>query len=181
MWKAGVFEIPNLGDALGDDAENFDIGLSLINPPGVEGVPGNPIKAKIHLGPYLGTIATEPGEQVKTLRAVAWAEAEIRLENGEITFGDARSIRVERIALTIDGAGEAVEGQAEFEEAFRELVQDVIAQALDNAIPGLPIPEFVVPDSVPGAAGVRLGLDGPSLRGTRNHLIIDGNFGQIGN
>ena len=37
MWKANVFDIPNLGDALGDEGI-IRVGMSLIAPPAVHGL-----------------------------------------------------------------------------------------------------------------------------------------------
>ncbi|MEE2785880.1 MAG: hypothetical protein VX589_00975 [Myxococcota bacterium] len=180
MWQANVFEIPDLGQLLSTendvqvDAELDGLGLSLMTPPAVENSDG---QIRIHIGPYVGELPSAPGEAARRLRGVAYALATVELRNGALVFGGDDAITIQDADLTIDGVGEDASEQPAFSQEFQALIQEVVADALANVIPSLPIPSFVV--DVPGVGAKNLGIRNPAVRRLGNHMVIDGDFGQL--
>jgi hypothetical protein len=66
------------------------------------------------------------------------------------------------------------------EQFLRRLLQNVLNQSLNGALPALPIPSFELPASVGQfglPVGAQLGVRQPGLSNTMTHFVLDGAFG----
>ena len=65
------------------------------------------------------------------------------------------------------------------EQTLTRIIQGVIDRALNDGLPSLPLPEFIIPQSL-GRFGLPvgrgLGLRQGTLTGTEAHWILNGNF-----
>jgi hypothetical protein len=61
-----------------------------------------------------------------------------------------------------------------------QVLQDVLADAINDGLPAFPIPSFTLPASVSTyglPAGAELGITNPVLSTTGPHCVLDGGFG----
>ena len=86
--------------------------------------------------------------------------------------------QIEEVMLTSDVGVKTT--QAILEEFVRSLIQRVIDDTLNDALPALPIPSFTVPDSLSSYGiprGTELGLRSPALILRERHLVLESDFG----
>ena len=60
------------------------------------------------------------------------------------------------------------------------ILQDVLANAINNGLPAFPIPTFALPASAAQfglPAGAVLGIKNPQLVGSGSHYVLTGGFG----
>lgn len=188
LWRAGAFELSDAGDLLGDLPDGAGIALRVRVPPAAEGLAPNAEGApgiRLHLGPAEGELRY-PALFAEPLRVrlALKARASVRLRPGaagagaEIAF---EGIVIERLWVAFDGAETSPEAQAALERDLRRILQTVLDQSLNDALPTLPVPDFALPDALSAfgiPAGTRLGLQRPQLTSTPSHLVLDGSFGE---
>lgn len=188
LWRAGAFELTEAGDLLGDLPEGAGISLRVRVPPAAEGLTPNAEGApgiRLHLGPAEGELRY-PALFAEPLRVrlALKARASVRLRPGaagagaEIAF---EGIVIERLWVAFDGAETSPEAQAALERDLRRILQAVLDQSLNDALPTLPVPDFALPDALSEfgiPAGTRLGLQRPQLTSSPSHLVLDGSFGE---
>jgi hypothetical protein len=66
------------------------------------------------------------------------------------------------------------------ESFLRRLVQSLLDDALNSALPSLPVPSFALPEALVAVGlprGASLGLLSPVLELTGTHFVVQGNFG----
>ena len=135
----------------------------------------------MHLGPITGVLCY-PGvfDEPLRLRLAAYLRVPVLNDGGRgLVFGGEDGIEIERIFVAVEGVPMAPEARATLERDLGRILQAVVDQALNGALPALPIPDFALPGSlVPFgvAPGTRLGLRGASLGGTATHFLLDGTF-----
>jgi hypothetical protein len=184
LWRAGFFEaeegglVANLAEELPDGAEVF---LRFPRQPWVTGVDGES-SVRVFLGPLSAGIRYPNFfEETTWVQVAAEIGAGVEIQGArDVAFVD---VAVERLYLSLSGAGIRLHPEARriLEETLQRILTGIIDRALNDGLPVLPLPEFVIPDSLeefnlpPGAA---LGLRNPRLTGTAAAWILDGNFGE---
>ncbi len=176
LWRAGMFDATLDGATFGAPAE-ISATLNTALPPVIESVGGG--KVRLTLGAMQVSLLW-PGffDEPLNLTLGAVAESDVSLVNGEeLRFG---GIVLQRLVLSSDSVAlDPVTGGI-LEDFFRRLLQSVIDNALNNALPALPIPAFALPDSLNTFGiprGTELGLISPALTISGTHFILQGNFG----
>jgi len=178
LWRGGLFEA-TLDDAVlgGSLPEGAVASISLGLPPVARGQAGDDIE--LQLG-ALRLDLTYPGifDSPLRVRLGANARATITLVgDNEISFGD---IRIVELFFAVEDVSLDTETRRVLEDLLIALLSGIVDDALNDALPALPIPAFDLPDDFvefglpPGAS---LGIVSPALRSTISHIIIDGDFG----
>ncbi len=180
LWRAGLFDLGGAADLLGDLPAGAEVSLRVQAPPAVIGT-GEGATLQMHLGPITGVLSY-PGffDEPLRLRLAAYLRVPVLNDGGRgLVFGGEDGIEIERIFVAVEGVPMAPEARATLERDLGRILQAVVDQALNGALPALPIPDFALPGSlVPFgvAPGTRLGLRGASLGGTATHFLLDGTF-----
>lgn len=188
LWRAGYFEaedgglVANLAAELPEGAEVF---LRFPRQPWITGVDGAS-SLRAFVGPLSAGIRYPNFFEETTWVQVA-AEIGVGVELGDAVGGardiSFRDVTVDRLYLSLSGAGIRLHPDARqiLEDTLERILSGVINRALNDGLPVLPLPEFIIPDSLvefdlpPGAA---LGLRQPRLQGTPAAWMLDGNFGE---
>lgn len=180
LWRAGLFNIADAGVLAGQ--AGIAVGLRLLTPPAIEGLPmGN--RVRLHFGPAVAEMAY-PGlvDEPVQIRLASTVVAEVAIENGtEFVFGPGDGgFSIETLRMTIEGSSMSAQERAAFEVELRRIVEGIAGQLLGDAIPRLPIPEFVMEDlaayGIPD--GTALGLRNPTMDVSRTRFTLGGDFGQ---
>ena len=112
-----------------------------------------------------------------TIYLGATARSGIRLVGESLQFDD---ITLDELYFSTEDAGLSPANRGIIAEFLRALVQSIINDSLNDALPALPIPSFQLPNNLsayglPG--GSTLGVVSPTLSSSTNHIILDGSFG----
>ena len=192
LWRGGAFALdlaPGGGAEEPGDPEAVDVLLRVTLPPAVVGTGvGNDVR--LFLGPAVGTLAY-PGllEAPIRIELVATALAGVELTaDGTLRFGAAEGVgldapdgvAVESLAVRFDGAVLSHQARATLERTLRRVLQRLVDETLNAALPSLPVPDFELPDSLAEfgvPAGARIGLRGATLETRPAHWILEGGFG----
>ncbi len=180
LWRAGVFHFDNAAALLGDLPPGASITLRVLTPPAVIGT-GEGAQVRLFLGPAVGQLVY-PGffDLPLSIKLAATATADVVLVDGtEISFGGEAGIELESLHLLVEDSDMDPESRAILEADFTRLVQGILDQALNGALPSLPVPDFALPDSLAEFGvrdGTRLGLRELRLGGTASHFTLDGSF-----
>ncbi len=181
LWRAGVFEFNDLGAQLGEGAS---LKLSLQLPPAVRGAPESSGAAvELHLGPAVGQLKY-PGifDEAITLTLALKAVAAVSIENGE--DGDQlefSGITIDKLYMYVDGVAMTDEQRQTIESKLKLILQDVLDHYLNNMLPTVPIPDFLLPSSLTSfgiPAGTRIGLRHPQLEAQECRFVVEGEFGE---
>lgn len=178
LWRGGLFDATLSGGTLGaSDETSARIETSL--PP--VAVQSSSERVKLMLGGMKVTLAyPEVLGEPMTLRVGAVAEAGVRLVNGdELRF---ERVEIQEFHLSADGVSLDASTQTLLENFLRRLIQRVVDQSLNNALPALPIPSFDLPDSLSGygiPAGTSLGLRSPDMSIDPTHIKLESDFGTL--
>ncbi len=177
LWRGGLFHA-EVGDALfGDDAPaGTSVSLDTRLPPVV--VLNSDETATLMLGAMRLSIAY-PGlfENPITLVVGATADTSIALNGDEISFAD---VVIDEFYFSPEEASITEAARDVLENFLQVLLQNVIDQSLNAALPALPIPSFTItPDlgqyGLP--VGGSLGLVDADMEQTLRHLILRAEFG----
>lgn len=184
LWRAGWFEAQAGGlvaSVAGDLPEGTEVDLSLGGAPAVIGIDdGDAAHVRVFFGPAQAGVVY-PGIFVDPfrVRVAAVVDATMRIVNGrEVEFV---GVEVSEIHLGLAGADLPERSREVLEDTLRRVVQGVVDRALNDGLPSLPLPEFVIPASLgtfdlPVGAG--LGLRDPRLFSSEAWWMLDGRFGQ---
>ena len=107
----------------------------------------------------------------------AAASTDIEMTNDEIDFSD---ITIEEFHFTTQDVSMDQETYDVLEGFLSALMQDVLDDAVNSALPAIPIPAFTIPDSMADydlPAGDDLGLVDGSIDNDTTHLEITGELG----
>ncbi len=107
----------------------------------------------------------------------AEAHTTVNLNGNDLSFG---GIVVDALHVSTDAVNLSAQQQQDLQGVLISLIQDVVDESLNDALPALPIPSFTLPASV-GAyglpVGARLGIVSPTLQTSPQHFILRGQFG----
>ena len=176
LWRGGLLEA-DIGEALfGEDAEGAAVSLRTTLPPVAALNPDG--SATLMLG-GMRLEMVYPGlfDEPVTLSLGATANTEVNINNGQLSFSN---ITLNEFHLSPDEIS-LNEGTRDILEGFlRGFLQTLLDDALNAALPELPVPSFAISPSL-GVYGLpvggELGLTNPALDATDRHLILRGNFG----
>lgn len=182
LWRAGYFEAEAGGlvaGVAGDLPEGVEVFLRFPRPPWVVGVDGEST-VRVMLGP-LSAGVVYPGFFVEPIqvRLAAEVSATVVVEGErELRF---EGIDVDAFHLALGGAEMPPRAREVLEDTLVRVVQGIVDRSLNDGLPVLPLPEFVIPDDLARfdlPPGVGLGLRMPRLSGTEAAWMFDGNFGE---
>jgi hypothetical protein len=176
LWRAGYFTASIPGSTFSTGIFNdvtFDVQTRL--PPvamiGSDGV------VRLHLGAIDLTFVHPAMPPDVSIRLGATARASVVLVGNDLVFGN---VIVDEIFVSSEVLDMTPQEQQDLEDALRVLVQQLVDQSLNGALPALPIPSFTLPTSLSQfglPAGAELGLRTPSLTVTPQHFVLRGQFG----
>lgn len=182
LWRAGYFEAEAGGlvaGVAGDLPEGVEVFLRFPRPPWVAGVDGEST-VRVMVGP-LSAGVVYPGFFVEPIQVRLAAEISATVNvigERELAFD---GIDIDRFYLALGGAEMPPRAREVLENTLRRVVQGIVDRSLNDGLPVLPLPEFVIPDDLARfdlPPGVGLGLRMPRLSGTLAAWLFDGNFGQ---
>lgn len=182
LWRAGYFEAEAGGlvaGVAGDLPEGVEVFLRFPRPPLVIGRDGE-ATVRVMLGP-LSAGVVYPGFFVEPVqvRLAAEVAATVRLEGErDIIF---EGVEVEDLHLALGGAEMPPRAREVLENTLTRVIQRIVDQALNDGLPVIPLPEFVIPDDLARfdlPAGAGIGLRAPRLTGVEAAWTLDGNFGE---
>lgn len=109
----------------------------------------------------------------------AKASTNVSLSGNDLSFG---GIRIDELVFST-GDVSLDPGTRDVLEGFlRTLVQNIVDDVLNDALPALPIPSFELPDSMTAYGiprGTELGLRSPTLSTEPQHFVLRSNFGSL--
>ncbi|MEE2787774.1 MAG: hypothetical protein VX589_10575, partial [Myxococcota bacterium] len=180
LWRAGYFQAQSDGlddEIAGQLPDNVSAQLRFPQPPWVTGVDGEN-RVQVHLGPVSAGVTPRGSAEIR-LEAAAIISASVRLENEtDLVY---EGVRIDRLALNFFGADYVIQIREIVQDTIERLLEGVVNRALNDGLPSLPIPEFVIPAGLEDfdlPAGLRLGLRQPRLTGLVPAWILDGNLGE---
>jgi hypothetical protein len=167
LWRGGFFQ----GSlALGDGTATIDARL-----PAVAVVDGS--QARLMLGGIRAEV-TMPGliDEPLGLTFGGEATASVSLEGDDLAFGD---FTLDKLFVNFDTSISSEEREA-LEGFLTRVLQRVLADAINDGLPAIPIPTFELPDDLAEfglPAGAELGITNPQLNPTGQHYVLTGGFG----
>lgn len=181
LWRAGYF---NIGEAGLVEAFSLnlpagsEITLNVSYPPFVQGVDGDST-IRVAIGPLTASVVY-PGffEEPFPLQLVAQLSARVSLQGERDLSFD--SVEIENIVFSL-GSSVPATARAILQVALEEVLQNLVDEALNSALPSLPIPELTIPAGLEAfelPPTTRLGLRSPSLSGSRDLWYLSGTFGE---
>lgn len=177
LWRAAFFDVTLSEDEVDSLPEGSEITLDVSLPPVVVGTDDNRVLLMLGGARADVLIPSLLAESLSVdLGAVLSATATIEGED-EITFG---GVRIDELHLSTPNASLSTDTRDALEGFLMDTLQSIVDDALNSALPALPIPSFELPDDLAEfglPAGLELGLFAPVLRITPSHFIAEGNFG----
>ena len=181
LWRSGFFALEGEGlvESLGAGVpEGVEVTLSVAYPPFVEGVDGD-TRLSVALGPLTASVVY-PGffEEPFPLQLVARLSAGVELiGDRELNFS---GVSVEEAVFSLGSSVPSASRQI-LEDVLTEVLQRLIDDALNNALPVIPLPELTIPggfEQFDLPFTTRLGLRAPELSGDRGMWRLSGDFGE---
>jgi hypothetical protein len=169
LWRGGYFQAEL---ALGEE------GTAVIDarlPPVAAARSSN--RAELMLG-GIGAVVTIPGIISEPIHLTfgGRAFADVSLVGDDLAFG---GLVLDEIFVAFEAS--LTQGQRDALESFLgTILQGVLADAINDGLPAIPIPSFTLPDSVAEfglPAGAELGIVGPQLSTHGAHYVLTGTFG----
>lgn len=181
LWRAGYFELQaggvaeNLGAAL---PEGSDLLFRFPTYPWVTGTPMG-TGLRVYLGPLI-VVFSDPVFGSISLQAAAEFAVDVTLI-GERDIEFTNVGLVDSLNLSFLGGAVTQELRTLIETSLTEILSNLIEQSLNDGLPSLPLPEFVIPASLaefdlPTNTG--LGLRMPLLEGSEAMWSLGGVFGE---
>ncbi len=182
LWRAGFFEAEAgglVGEVAGDLPEGYEVFLRIPSPPVVTGVQ-DAATVRVFVGPLVAGVVAPPFFiEPFRVRLAAVLDATVSLQGErDLSF---EGVRIVDLHLDLGADPPPLQARQTLEDTLRRVVQAIIDRALNDGLPVLPLPEFIIPDSLGQfdlPVGSGLGLRQPRLTGTEASWILDGNFGE---
>jgi len=178
LWRGGLFDASINGDRIGGGVPADSIAVLRTNlPPVVVGNADNSVSMMIGA---VRAVIVIPGvfDAPLTLQFGAVASSGFDLLPGDVIRF--RDVTVDELVFAPEDASLDPATRDVLEEFLLDLVQYVVDDSLNSALPALPIPDFEVPADLAEfgiPAGTRLGIVGPVIENTTTHFVVEGNFG----
>lgn len=178
LWRANYFAVTLTSAQLGSGVP-AGTSLALVTRlPPVATILANGT-VQLQLGAIDATIQHPNLPPDLTVRFGADAHASVTLNalSNDLTFG---AIVVDDVHVSTDIVNLDAQQQQNLEAALGTLVQQLVDQSLNNALPAVPIPAFTIPATLSQyglPAGKQLGINNPALTVAPQHFTLRGNFG----
>ena len=177
LWRGGFFDA-TLGSSLFGNGAPMGTTVSLQTnlPPMLVLKSGG--KVDLHLGAVrLGV--TYPGlfEDPLFVDLGATARTSVSLNGDQLEFNN---IVLDEFYFSVGDVSLDETTRDVLEGFLKDLVQSLVNQSLNGALPSLPIPSFDLPSSLSTyglPVNSELGIRNPGLDATDRHFVLDGNFG----
>lgn len=175
LWKANYFTMTLDGSALAGLPEGIQLIVDAKLPPvafiNTDGTLG------LHLGALQAEI-THPDLPVGVIITLgADAHASVTLMGNDLRFS---GIVIDQLYISTESVALTAEDQMVLEGALTTLLQEIVTQSLNNALPALPIPSFALPATLTQYGlpmNGRLGIISPALTSAPHHFTLRGQFG----
>ncbi len=174
LWRGNYFEVSQSPEAFGDD---IDFTMNLMTPPAMELV-GTQKDLRLHFGPAMVQLNIPAlfSEELNLLIG-GWASSSVNINrSNELLF---EPITIDDLVISSPTVQLNTEALDSIEELVVTVIQDVLNDALNQALPVFPIPEFALPNSL-NAYGVPNGtvlrVENLSLSNDAARLIVKGNL-----
>ncbi len=177
LWRGAFFDAILTRESLSESLpEGTRVQLNMALPPVVVLQNGN--KLQLQLG-AVDLLVTYPGlfDEPLQVSLSAIASTSIGLQNDTLSFGN---IVIDTLNFSAGDVSLDATTRDVLEGFLRSLLQDIINQSLNSALPSLPIPSFTLPASLSVyglPVGASLGLRMPSVTSSQRHFILEGDFG----
>lgn len=178
LWRAGLLRANIASTLFGDDVpDGTSVRLDAQLPPMVA-LDGIDNSATVMLGGLRFSIQY-PGlfDEPVNLTLGATATTSINLSGDELSFDD---IILDEFHLSPDEISLNEESRDILEDFLRDLLQTVVDQSLNAALPALPIPSFTITPTMAGYGlplNRELGVVNPEMNSTTRHITLRGQFG----
>jgi hypothetical protein len=176
LWRANYFDADLTGTVLGS---SVPAGLSLTvhtRLPPVAVISQTDV-VQLHLG-ALDLVVQHPDLPANLAVTLgADAHADVSLDGNDLVFG---GVQVDELHVGTDDVNLTPTQQQTLEDTLLVLLQKVVDESLNGAIPALPIPAFTIPQSLSTyglPSGKQLGINSPGLSIAPQHFTLKGQFG----
>jgi hypothetical protein len=173
LWRANYFGATIAGSTLSLPA-GISLAITTRLPP-VAMISGSQVL--LHLGALDLTVQHPDLPPNLGVTLGADAHATVTLVGNDLVFG---GVVVDELHVGTDSINLTPSQQQSLETTLLALVQQLIDQSLNDAIPALPIPAFTIPTSLATyglPAGKQLGINAPTLSIAPQHFTLRGQFG----
>ncbi|MFW6051066.1 MAG: hypothetical protein ACODAU_07820 [Myxococcota bacterium] len=179
LWRGGFFDLTLDAGGTGDLPSGTEVTLVPLLPPVAQLAAGVDGEIEIMLGGVRASVLV-PGlvDPPLTVSFGAVARASVSLSGDELVFG---GLTLSELHVSFENDSTIPQEQRDvFEDLLADIAMDLLAQSLDDALPAVPLPAFVLPDSLADfglPAGEELGVVGPGLSTEAQHFVLTGSFG----
>lgn len=175
LWRGGFLDATLDPASMPDLPPGITAGLATELPPAVALV-----EDRVELG--LGAVRLRLAfPALFTTPVDAWLASRlslrVSLREGALSFDD---MRVDDLHLSLDSVNLDATSRAVLEDLLATILQDLVGQALQGALPSLPVPSFALPAELTAyglPANATLGLTAPALDIAGDHLLLTGGSG----
>jgi hypothetical protein len=176
LWRANYFGATITGATI-DPSLPAGLSISIVTrlPPVAVISPSGEVQ--LHIG-TLDLVVQHPDLPANLAVTLgADAHASVTLVGNDLVFG---GVVIDELHVGTDSVNLSPTDQQSLEDTLTLLLQKLVDQSLNSAIPALPIPAFTIPASLstyglPG--GKQLGINAPSLSIAPQHFTLRGQFG----
>lgn len=175
LWRGGFFDAAIGGEAIGAD-EGAGVELRTNLPPVVKNLGGG--KVQLMLGAMRAEVVY-PGifDTPLTVSLGATADATVELAGDELRFGN---IQIRELYFSSEDTPLTPQSRAVLESFLTRLVQSIVDDSLNDALPALPIPTFTLPPDLTQFGlpqNAALGLVDAQLSHSSTHVTLEAGFG----
>ena len=170
LWRGEYFNI-------NAETQGIAVDFNLLTPPSLELI-GTRQDVKLHLGPAEVSIsAPSLFADPVSLIAGGWATSSISLSpQQELIFSP---VSINDLVISSPSAPLSGASLESVSSVMVELIQELLDDTLNEAIPGFPIPSFTLPNTLSAYGipnGTVLGVEDLSLQNDETHLKVRGDF-----
>jgi hypothetical protein len=176
LWRANYFAATITGSTLGSSVPaGLSISLQTRLPPVALISPSNIVQLQIGALDLVVQHPDLPADLAVSLGADA--HASVTLVGNDLVFG---GIVIDELHVGTDNVNLDPSDQQALEDTLLVMLQKLIDDSLNGALPALPIPSFTIPASLATyglPSGDELGINSPTLSISPQHFTLRGQFG----
>ena len=175
LWRGGMFEATLTGADIDPDLPAEASASLVTRLPPVAQVIGSQVE--IHLGGIEVSVDHPDLPNNLQVSLGAAVRTSVTLSGNDLSFG---GLTIEELHISSDALSLSAADQQELEDMLRPLLQQVAGDALNDALPSIPLPTFTIPDALGPyglPVGEELGITSPTLTTAPQHFTLRGGFG----
>jgi hypothetical protein len=175
LWRGGYLDVTLVGGALGGLVPN-DVSMQIATdlPPAARLRDDD--RLEVALG-AMNVTHNDPSLNPTPLDLVVGARVSCAtiLENEDLMLQDCK---VDEFHLSQLGTVLSGQKLADLEQQLTTVLNQIVANAVHDALPALPVTNFALPASLDayGFGGTKLGMTNPALKRVGDHLVLEGGF-----